>query len=81
MDGDRGTDRDEGAGGHTKTPPQGGGMRTVRVPIVPPPGGRPAARTGSDRFIAALADLVRSAMALDAAGSAGSPPPSDDDGD
>jgi hypothetical protein len=81
MDGDRGADRDEGAAGHTKTPPQGGGMRTIRIPILPPPGGRPVARPGSDRFIAALANLVRSAMAADAAGRAGSPPPPGDDRD
>ena len=73
MDGDHGADRDEGAGGHVKSPPQGGGMRTVRIPVLPPPGGGPAARTGSDRLVAALADIVRSAMALDAAGRAGSP--------
>lgn len=73
MDGDPGTDRDDGAAGHTETPPQGGGMWTVRIPILPPPGGRPVARPGSDRLVAALADIVRSAMALDAAGRAGSP--------
>jgi hypothetical protein len=56
-------------------------MRAVRIPILPPPGGRPVARPGSDRLVAALADVVRSAMALDAAGMAGSPPPSDDDRD
>jgi hypothetical protein len=75
MDGDHGTDRDEGAAGHTRTPPRGGGMRTVRIPIVPPAGGRLTARPGGDRLVAALADVVRSAMALDAAGRAGSPPP------
>ncbi len=81
MDGDHGADRDEGAGGHVKSPPQGGGMRTVRIPVLPPPGGGPAARTGSDRLVAALADVVRSAMALDAAGGPGLPPPPNDDRD
>jgi len=64
-----------------KCPVHRGGVRFVRVPIGPPTGEMRDAPGGGDRLIAALANLVRSAMAADAAAGAISPPPSVDDKD
>lgn len=53
-------------------------VRVVQIPIAPLTDERPVDRGGRDRLIAALAAVIRDAMAADAA--AGVVPPSDDDG-
>lgn len=53
-------------------------VRLVQIMPTPPTDERQVDRGGSDRLIAAIAAVIRDAMAADAAAGVG-PPPSDDD--
>lgn len=53
---------------HEDGPGERYGTRIVRLPIASPPDDQPAARGGRDRLIAAIAAVIRDAMAADAAG-------------
>jgi hypothetical protein len=66
-------------GEHEAGPGERCGTRLVRLPIAPPTADQPAAQGGRDRLIAAIAAVIRDAMAADAA--VGLEPPLSGEGD
>ena len=57
------------------------GLRTVRIPIAPSPDDMPIDRVGRSPLIAAIAAVIRDAMAADAASGVSSLPPDEEDAD